>query len=251
MVGLKSNFTILDSDDQQRIIKKLLKAMQLDENRWVPREVQYFINKHKDEGRRPKDLNGANDPTLQQLIKVYAEYEQACQRAGAVDFAELLLRAYELWRDQPALLQHYRQRFRHVLIDEFQDTNSIQYAWIRLLVGSTGLPFAVGDDDQSIYRWRGARVENLQKYSQDFPQAQLVRLEQNYRSTGSILDAARTCGPAAAAATSCACSPASTNAMRPSSSSRVSWPGLSRAAPARTLPSCTARTPSRACSRRC
>ncbi len=188
--GLPQGFQILDSDDQQRIIKKLLKAMQLDENRWVPREVQYFINKHKDEGRRPKDLNGGNDPTLQQMIKLYAEYEQACQRAGAVDFAELLLRAYELWRDQPALLQHYRQRFRHVLIDEFQDTNSIQYAWIRLLVGSTGLPFAVGDDDQSIYRWRGARVENLQKYSLDFPQAQLVRLEQNYRSTGSILDAA-------------------------------------------------------------
>jgi DNA helicase-2/ATP-dependent DNA helicase PcrA len=188
--GLPQGFQILDAEDQLRIIKKLLKALQLDENRWVPREVQYFINKHKDEGRRPHGLNGGNDPTLQQMIRLYVEYEQACQRAGAVDFAELLLRAYELWRDQPDLLNHYRRRFRHVLIDEFQDTNSIQYAWIRLLVGSEGLPFAVGDDDQSIYRWRGAKVENLQKYSQDFPQAMLVRLEQNYRSTGSILDAA-------------------------------------------------------------
>ena len=188
--GLPQGFQILDADDQQRIIKKLLKALELDETRWVPRDVQYFINKHKDEGRRPQHLNSGNDPMMQQMVRVYQEYEQACQRAGAVDFAELLLRAYELWRDQPELLAHYRQRFHHVLIDEFQDTNSIQYAWLRLLVGSTGLPFAVGDDDQSIYRWRGARVENLQKYTQDFPQALLVRLEQNYRSTGSILDTA-------------------------------------------------------------
>ncbi len=188
--GLPQGFQILDADDQQRIIKKLLKALELDETRWVPRDVQYFINKHKDEGRRPQHLNSGNDPMMQQMVRVYQEYEQACQRAGAVDFAELLLRAFELWRDQPELLAHYRQRFHHVLIDEFQDTNSIQYAWLRLLVGSTGLPFAVGDDDQSIYRWRGARVENLQKYTQDFPQAQLVRLEQNYRSTGSILDTA-------------------------------------------------------------
>jgi DNA helicase-2/ATP-dependent DNA helicase PcrA len=188
--GLPQGFQILDADDQLRIIKKLLKALELDENRWVPREVQYFINKHKDEGRRPQHLNGGNDPTLQQMIRLYAEYEQSCQRAGAVDFAELLLRAFELWRDNPELLRHYRARFRHVLIDEFQDTNAIQYAWIRLLVGSEGIPFAVGDDDQSIYRWRGARVENLQKYTQDFPQATLYRLEQNYRSTGAILDAA-------------------------------------------------------------
>ena len=188
--GLPQGFQIMDSDDQQRLVKKVLRALELDDSRWVPRDVQYFINKHKDEGRRPKDLKAGNDPTLTQLIKVYAEYEQACQRAGALDFAELLLRAFELWRDQPSLLQHYRNRFRHVLIDEFQDTNAIQYAWIRLLVGSSGLPFAVGDDDQSIYRWRGAKVENLQQYSRDFPQAQLVRLEQNYRSTGSILDAA-------------------------------------------------------------
>jgi len=188
--GLLQSFQILDSEDQLRLIKKIVKALELDENRWVPREVQYFINKHKDEGRRPQHLKDGGDPTQRQMIRLYAEYEQHCARAGAVDFAELLLRAFELWRDQPDLLRHYRARFRHVLVDEFQDTNSIQYAWIRLLVGSEGFPFAVGDDDQSIYRWRGARVENLQKYSRDFPQARLFRLEQNYRSTGAILDAA-------------------------------------------------------------
>ena len=188
--GLPQSFQILDSEDQLRLIKKIVKALELDENRWVPREVQYFINKHKDEGRRPQHLKDGGDPTQRQMISLYQEYEQNCARAGAVDFAELLLRAFELWRDQPDLLRHYRTRFRHVLVDEFQDTNSIQYAWIRLLVGTEGCPFAVGDDDQSIYRWRGARVENLQKYSQDYPQAKLYRLEQNYRSTGSILDAA-------------------------------------------------------------
>jgi DNA helicase-2/ATP-dependent DNA helicase PcrA len=188
--GLPQGFQILDAEDQQRLIKKLLKQLALDENRWVPREVQQFINHHKEEGRRPKNLNGGHDQTLQQMIKLYQGYEEVCQRMGVVDFAELLLRVFELWRDNPELLRHYRQRFRHVLVDEFQDTNSIQYAWLRLLVGSEGVPFAVGDDDQSIYRWRGARVENLQKFSQDFPQAQLYRLEQNYRSTGNILDAA-------------------------------------------------------------
>jgi DNA helicase-2/ATP-dependent DNA helicase PcrA len=124
------------------------------------------------------------------MLKLYGDYEQACERSGVIDFAELLLRAYELWRDQPELLRHYRGRFRHVLVDEFQDTNAIQYAWIRLLVGSSGAPFVVGDDDQSIYRWRGARVENLQRFRTDFPQAQLLRLEQNYRSSASILAAA-------------------------------------------------------------
>jgi DNA helicase-2/ATP-dependent DNA helicase PcrA len=188
--GLPQGFQILDAEDQLRLIKKLLKAQNLDETRWVPRDLQYFINKHKDEGRRPQHLHPGADQTLQTMIRLYGDYEQACKLAGAVDFAELLLRAFELWRDNSELLRHYRARFRHVLIDEFQDTNAIQYGWIRLLVGSEGLPFAVGDDDQSIYRWRGARIENLQKFSQDFPQAKLVRLEQNYRSTGAILDAA-------------------------------------------------------------
>jgi DNA helicase II / ATP-dependent DNA helicase PcrA len=188
--GLPQGFQILDAEDQQRLIKKMLKQLALDENRWVPREVQQFINHHKEEGRRPKHLNGGHDQTLQQMIKLYQGYEDICQRTGVVDFAELLLRVFELWRDNPELLRHYRQRFRYVLVDEFQDTNTIQYAWLRLLVGSEGVPFAVGDDDQSIYRWRGARVENLQKFTQDFPQARLYRLEQNYRSTGAILDAA-------------------------------------------------------------
>jgi DNA helicase-2/ATP-dependent DNA helicase PcrA len=187
---LPQGFQILDSEDQQRLIKKLIKSQDLDEARWIPREVQWFINSNKDEGLRPKDLKGGNDPTRHQLIKLYGEYELACERAGVVDFAELLLRAYELWRDNAELLAHYRRRFRHVLIDEFQDTNAIQYNWVKILVGSEGYPFAVGDDDQSIYRWRGARVENLQQFRRDFPTARLYRLEQNYRSTGAILAAA-------------------------------------------------------------
>jgi len=189
--GLPQGFQILDAEDQQRLIRKLLKAANLDENSWAPRDVQYFINKHKDEGRRPPQVRTTPaDPTGAQLLKLYIEYQQACARAGVIDFAELLLRAFELWRDRPELLHHYRTRFQHVLVDEFQDTNSIQYAWIRLLVGSTGAPFVVGDDDQSIYRWRGARVENLHQFRSDFPHATLVRLEQNYRSTGTILAAA-------------------------------------------------------------
>jgi DNA helicase II / ATP-dependent DNA helicase PcrA len=148
--GLAQGFQILDAEDQLRLIKKLLKSQNLDENRWVPRELQYFINKHKDEGRRPKHVAGGGDPTQLQLIKLYEQYEDACERSGVIDFAELLLRAFELWRDQPEVLRHYRARFRHVLVDEFQDTNSIQYAWIRLLVGSEGAPFVVGDDDQCV-----------------------------------------------------------------------------------------------------
>ncbi len=188
--GLVQGFQILDSEDQQRLIKKLLKAQNLDEQRWVPREVQAFINSHKDEGRRPKGIKDGNDPTTAQFIRLYALYEEACAKAGVVDFAELLLRAFELWRDNPELLAHYRRRFRHVLIDEFQDTNAIQYGWMKLLVGTEGYPFAVGDDDQSIYRWRGARVENLHQFRRDYPTAVLCRLEQNYRSTGAILAAA-------------------------------------------------------------
>ncbi|MBS0387552.1 MAG: DNA helicase II, partial [Proteobacteria bacterium] len=188
--GLPQGFQILDSEDQLRLIKKVVKALELDDTRFVPREVQYFINKHKDEGRRPAQLKDGGDPTERTLIRLYVEYEQACARQGAVDFAELLLRAYELWRDHADLLQHYRARFRHVLVDEFQDTNAIQYAWIRLLVGASGFPFVVGDDDQSIYRFRGARVENLQKFHKDYPQAQLYKLEQNYRSSAAILEAA-------------------------------------------------------------
>jgi len=188
--GLAQTFQILDSDDQSRLIKKVLKALDLDETRWVPREIQWFINSQKDEGLRPKHIKDDGDPTRRQLVKIYQAYEEACQRANVVDFAELLLRAYEIWRDHPSLLAHYQQRFRHILVDEFQDTNTIQYKWLTLLAGATGLPFVVGDDDQSIYRWRGARVENLLQFRRDFPAAKLFRLEQNYRSTGTILKAA-------------------------------------------------------------
>jgi len=188
--GLPQGFQILDADDQQRLVKRIIRANDLDESRWEPREVTWFINSNKDEGRRPKDLKAGNDPTRAQMVRLYGLYEEACARAGVVDFAELLLRAYELWRDHPELLAHYRQRFRHVLVDEFQDTNSIQYAWLRLIAGPDGHPFVVGDDDQSIYRWRGARVENLQQFRRDYANAKLYRLEQNYRSTAAILAAA-------------------------------------------------------------
>ncbi len=188
--NLPQAFQIMDAEDQVRAIRKLLKAMNLDEARWVPKEVMWFINARKDEGLRPRDLKDDGDPTRRQFIRLYEAYQEQCDRSGTLDFAELLLRAYELWRDRPDVLSHYRTRFRHILIDEFQDTNTIQYDWIKLLAGPSGLPFAVGDDDQSIYRWRGARVENLQQFRRDYPNAQLFRLEQNYRSTGNILDAA-------------------------------------------------------------
>jgi DNA helicase-2/ATP-dependent DNA helicase PcrA len=188
--GLPQSFQILDSEDQARVLRKVLKALDLDETRWIPREILWFINAQKDEGHRPKHIKDDGDPTRRQLIKIYQAYEDACQRAGVVDFAELLLRAYELWRDNPALLQHYRTRFQHVLVDEFQDTNAIQYKWLMLLTAQGGMPFVVGDDDQSIYRWRGARVENLNQFRRDFPAAVLYKLEQNYRSTGTILKAA-------------------------------------------------------------
>ena len=148
--NLPQSFQILDSDDQSRVLRKVLKALDLDETRWVPREIQWFINAQKDEGHRPKHIKDDGDPTRRQLIKIYQSYEEACQRAGVVDFAELLLRAYELWRDNPALLHHYRSRFRHVLVDEFQDTNAIQYKWLMLLAGAEGMPFVVGDDDQCL-----------------------------------------------------------------------------------------------------
>jgi DNA helicase-2/ATP-dependent DNA helicase PcrA len=188
--GLVQNFQIMDADDQSRLIKRMLKTQDLDETRWVPREIMYFINGNKDEGLRPSALKDNGDPTRRMFIKLYRDYEELCQKSGVVDFAELLLRAFELWRDNPSLLAHYQHRFRHVLVDEFQDTNAIQYAWMKLIAGPDGFPFVVGDDDQSIYRWRGARVENLHQFRRDWPKALLCRLEQNYRSTASILDAA-------------------------------------------------------------
>jgi DNA helicase-2/ATP-dependent DNA helicase PcrA len=188
--NLPQNFQIIDSDDQLRLIKRLLKNLEIDDSRWVPREIQYFINGQKDEGLRPGHLNDDGDPNRRQMIALYQAYEEICERGGLVDFAELLLRAHELWRDNAELLAHYQRRFSHLLVDEFQDTNAIQYAWLRLLAGKTGIPFVVGDDDQSIYRWRGARVEHIHRFQKDFPGTTVVKLEQNYRSTATILHAA-------------------------------------------------------------
>ncbi len=189
--GLKQNFQILDSDDQLRLIRRIIIGLGLDEKQWQPRQVQGFINGKKDDGLRPKHLDArANDFTNATLLKIYQAYETACEQSGLVDFAELLLRAYELWHHAPDILAHYQRRFSHVLVDEFQDTNKIQYAWLRAITGSSGYMMIVGDDDQSIYGWRGAKIENIQKFTKDFPNTTTIRLEQNYRSTGHILAAA-------------------------------------------------------------
>ncbi len=187
---LPETFQILDGDDQQRLVKRTIQGMGLDEARFPPRQATWFINSAKDEGKRPDALDAGYNQNSGVLIDIYRAYEAACQRGGLVDFAELLLRAHELWLHDDALLAHYRERFRHLLIDEFQDTNTLQYAWIRVLAGNSGHVFVVGDDDQAIYGWRGARVENVQHFLRDFPNARTIRLEQNYRSTGTILAAA-------------------------------------------------------------
>ena len=188
--GLPESFQILDSDDQLRVIKRIMKAMQLDEKRWPPRQAQWYINSKKDEGLRPDYIDPGYDPFERTMLDVYRAYHQYCEQMGVVDFGELLLRAHELFLKRPDILQHYRQRFRYVLVDEFQDTNAVQYAWLRLLVGDEDKMMVVGDDDQSIYGWRGARIENIRQFTEDFPKSTTVKLEQNYRSTGMILDAA-------------------------------------------------------------
>jgi len=188
--GLPQQFQILDADDQFRLIKRVLKALELDESRWPPRQAQGYINRHKDEGRRAQHIDHGGDYYEQRMVAIYQAYQEACARAGSLDFAELLLRAHELLRERADILHHYRERFRHILVDEFQDTNAIQYAWLRLLAGDNDNLFLVGDDDQSIYGWRGARVENIQSFQHDYPNTEIVRLEQNYRSTGNILGAA-------------------------------------------------------------
>ncbi|HEX7081180.1 MAG TPA: DNA helicase II [Gammaproteobacteria bacterium] len=188
--GLPETFQIMDSDDQLRMIRRMIKSMGLDEHEWSPRDVQWFINSQKDEGARAADLRDEGNAGRRRMISLYARYEALCTEASVVDFGELLLRTLELLRDRPDLLAQYRARFEHLLVDEFQDTNAIQYRWLKLLAGDTGVPFVVGDDDQSIYRWRGARVENLYRFQKDFAGARLVRLEQNYRSTATILNAA-------------------------------------------------------------
>ncbi len=187
---LPQNFQILDSDDQLRLIKRVYQTLNIDENKWPHKQAQWYINGQKDEGLRPQHIQDTGDPFVRTMLQIYRAYEDDCQRGGMVDFAEILLRAHELWLHKPHILEHYQQRFPFVLVDEFQDTNSVQYAWLRVLAGKTACVSAVGDDDQSIYGWRGAKIENIQRFSQDFSNTQVYRLEQNYRSTGNILNAA-------------------------------------------------------------
>lgn len=187
--GLPEAFQIIDSDDQQRLLKRILRAQALEEARFPPRLVQSFINGHKEAGRRAQKIAPGADPTQRTLLQVYQAYEELCRTQGLVDFAELLLRTLELMRSHSALRDHYQGRFRHTLVDEFQDTNLVQYEWLKVF-GAGGQLFVVGDDDQSIYGWRGAEVENILRFETDFPGTHTVRLEQNYRSTGRILEAA-------------------------------------------------------------
>ena len=188
--GLREDFQILDSDDQLRCIRRVLRDLDLDEQRWPPRQAQGFINARKDEGLRAEHLEEQSDWLMERMRSIYSAYQEMCERTGVVDFAELLLRCHELFRDRDDVLAHYRERFRHILVDEFQDTNTIQYAWLRLLAGSEGYLCCVGDDDQSVYGWRGARIENIQQFPKDFAAVATVRLERNYRSSGNILAAA-------------------------------------------------------------
>lgn len=188
--NLPQDFQIMDTEDQQRLIKRLLKLHNIDEKNFPPKHVAWYINAKKDKGKRAKDIDHHNDPNEKKLVEIYRLYQEACDRAGLLDFAELLIRAYELLKHNKLILQRYQQRFQHILIDEFQDTNNIQYDLIHLLAGETGKVMIVGDDDQSIYGWRGAQVENIQRFLNDYQQAETIRLEQNYRSTGHILSAA-------------------------------------------------------------
>jgi DNA helicase-2/ATP-dependent DNA helicase PcrA len=167
-----------------------MRAMDLDEQRWPPKQAQWWINGQKDEGLRAAHIQEGGDPYLTTMLRIYREYEASCERLGVIDFAELLLRALELWKNKPDVLEHYQQRFQHILVDEFQDTNAVQYAWLRILAGKVSAVTAVGDDDQSIYGWRGAKVENILSYERDFADTHTVKLEQNYRSTSNILNAA-------------------------------------------------------------
>lgn len=187
---LPQSFQILDADDQLRLIKRIIKSLQIDDSRYPPRQAIWYINNKKDEGIRAKYILSVGDNTERKFLDIYHAYEEACQRSGLVDFAELLLRAHELLRDNLELLRHYQNRFSHILVDEFQDTNTIQYAWIKLLTANNAELFLVGDDDQSIYGWRGAKIENIQRIHDDFAQVTIHKLEQNYRSTSTILDAA-------------------------------------------------------------
>lgn len=187
--GFGQTFHIIDADDQSRLIKRVQKEMNLDEEKWPVKQAQSFINRNKDMCLRPQHIK-ASDHVTATLLKVYDAYSLACKRGDLVDFGELLLRAYEVLKEKPELLAYYKKRFHHILIDEFQDTNSLQYVWIKMLAQGSSNLLVVGDDDQSIYSWRGANVENIQHLTHDFSNVHIVRLEQNYRSTSNILQAA-------------------------------------------------------------
>ena len=188
--GLVQDFQILDGDDQLRLIKRINRSLKIDEDKWPAKQCQWYINSQKDEGLRASNIDHFEDDYTKTMLEVYKAYEEACDRGGMIDFGEILLRAHELWLKNPQVLEHYQRRFKHILVDEFQDTNSIQYAWLRVLAGTQNQLMVVGDDDQSIYGWRGAKIENIQQFNVDFADADTVRLEQNYRSTSTILKAA-------------------------------------------------------------
>ena len=188
--NLSEDFQILDSEDQYRTVRRIIRAMMLDESQYPPKEAQWYINAQKDKGLRPEKINDDGDVTTAQMIKIYKIYQQTCESSGAVDFGELLLRTYELLYTTKLVREIYQNRFKHILVDEFQDTNELQYKWLKLLIGENNTLFAVGDDDQSIYSWRGARVENMKAFQKDFKETKLLKLEQNYRSTTTILNAA-------------------------------------------------------------
>jgi len=191
LAGLPQGFQILDSADQLSAVKRVIKAMSLDEERFVPKQVTWFIAGAKEDGQRPPQVD-ARDEHTRKLVQVYEAYEAQCAKEGVVDFAELMLRSYELMRDNDALREHYQRRFAHLLVDEFQDTNRLQYAWLKMFAppGRGQGVFAVGDDDQSIYAFRGARVGNMADFEREYRVERVVKLEQNYRSSGHILDAA-------------------------------------------------------------
>ena len=188
--GLGESFRIADSDDQFRLVRRLMREMNLDEGSWPPKQAQGFINGQKEKGVRARHLPEPGDLWERRMSDVYRAYESACAASGLLDFAELLLRAWELLRERPEILARYQDRFGHLLVDEFQDTNALQYAWVSLLAGDRGRLFMVGDDDQSIYGWRGARIENIRSFARDFPEVTTYKLEENYRSTAKILAAA-------------------------------------------------------------
>ncbi|SFV87121.1 ATP-dependent DNA helicase UvrD/PcrA [hydrothermal vent metagenome] len=187
--NLSPQFQILDQQDQYRIVKRLMKENNVDEKKFPIRKVQWFINQQKDEGIRPGDIDAGHNYFVKKSLEVFEAYEKHCNANGLIDFAELLVRSYELLRNNSELLAHYQTRFQHILVDEFQDTNTVQYRWIQQLFNGKNTVFCVGDDDQSIYGWRGAKIENITKLETDFSPIQTIRLEQNYRSTGNILKA--------------------------------------------------------------